>query len=239
METILRQLLTEREMKYKGGLYHLTQVKLTYNTNRIEGSCLSEEQTRLIFETQSLLSEQKTAISVNDIIETQNHFLLFDYMLDHALEPLSEKMIKEYHRILKSSTSDSRLKWFAVGDYKRVGNVVANLETTPPNQVPDAMRSLLEKYNCKSEATFHDIVDFHYHFERIHPFQDGNGRIGRIIMFKECLKNNITPFIIEDEKKAFYYRGLSEYLREPGYLIDTCLDAQDHYEIYWKQLKFD
>lgn len=236
--TILEQLLQEKQMGYKGGLYHLTQVKLAYNSNRIEGSRLTEEQTRYMFETKTLLPVEGDATPVNDIIETQNHFELFNYMLITAEQPLSEEMIKLYHKILKSSTTDAQQEWFAVGEYKREENIVGDLETTPPAEVPKAMTDLLRRYCEREKVVLDDIIRFHYQFECIHPFQDGNGRVGRMIMFKECLKNGIVPFIIENEKKAFYYRGLREYRREPGYLTDTCLDAQDRYKIYCQKLIF-
>lgn len=234
---LLPQLLQEKDMQYRGGLYWLTQIKLAYNSNRIEGSRLTEEQTRYMFETKTLIPSESEATPIDDIIETQNHFELFNYMLSVADQPLSEEMIKQFHKILKTSTSDSYKDWFAVGDYKKQENIVGDTETSSPQNVSRDMKALLSDYNRKAEIKFNDIVDFHYHFEKIHPFQDGNGRVGRMIMFKECLKNNIMPFIIEDVKKAFYYRGLAEYKREPGYLRDTCLDAQDHYTAYYNKLK--
>lgn len=236
--TILEQLIQEKEAGYKGGLYHLTQVKLAYNSNRIEGSRLTEEQTRYMYETKTLIPSGDEVAPINDIIETQNHFALFNTMLSTADQPLTEDMIKTYHRILKSSTTDAQLDWFAVGDYKTQENIVGDMETTPPEQVAAEMGRLLQIYNEKESISLEGVVDFHVRFERIHPFQDGNGRVGRIIMFKECLKNGIVPFIIEDTKKAFYYRGLREYSREPGYLLDTCLDAQDRYKAYWQKLRF-
>lgn len=236
--SVLEQLLQEKRMGYKGGLYHLTQVKLAYNSNRIEGSRLTEEQTRYMYETKTLIPSKDEAAPIDDIIETQNHFELFNYMLTTAMQPLTEELIKTYHRILKSSTTDAQLDWFAVGEYKQKENIVGDLETTPPGEVPAAMRSLMQQYTGKARISLTDIVDFHYRFECIHPFQDGNGRVGRIILFRECLRNGIVPFIIEDVKKAFYYRGLREYRREPGYLIDTCLDAQDQYKAYYEKLKF-
>lgn len=234
---LTEQLLQEKQMQYRGGLYWLTQVKLAYNSNRIEGSRLTEEQTRYMFETKTLLPVNDEATPIDDIIETQNHFELFNYMLDTIHQPLSEQMIKDYHRILKSGTSDSKQSWFAVGDYKRQENIVGDIETAAPENVSLEMEKLLGAYNGINKIGFNDIVDFHYHFETIHPFQDGNGRVGRMIMFRECLANQIMPFIIEDAKKAFYYRGLAEYKREPGYLRDTCLDAQDHYAAYYDKLK--
>ena len=217
-------------MKLKGGIYHQTQIKLTYNSNRIEGSRLSEDQTRYIFETNTLNIPPEETAEVDDIIETTNHFACFDYMLEQAGNPLSESMIKEFHKILKGSTSDSRKDWFAVGDYKMRPNMVGDFETTPPGMVSVEMEKLISDYYSKKTITFEDIVEFHWRFESIHPFQDGNGRVGRIIMFKECLANDIMPFIIEHQHKLFYYRGLKEYSKEAGYLTDTCLSAQDRYE---------
>jgi len=216
-------------MRLKGGLYHTTQIKLAYNSNRIEGSKLSEEQTRYIFETNTLNTAPDETANVDDIIETVNHFICFDYMLDIAKKNLSEKMIKEFHRVLKSNTSDSRKEWFKIGDYKTRPNVVGDMETTAPTEVSNAIANLLDSYH-KITIDFSALVDFHYRFEKIHPFQDGNGRVGRIILFKECLKNDIVPFIIEDEYKVFYYRGLREFEKTPGYLMDTCLSAQDKYK---------
>ena len=227
---LLSQLLEEKMMGLKGGLYHQTQIRLAFNSNRIEGSRLSEEQTRYIYETNTLhLENGNSTANVNDIIETVNHFLCFDYMLDVAREPLSEIQIKEFHRLLKNGTSDARKTWFRVGEYKSKPNVVGGIETSLPKDVHTDMRNLLNQYHQKESVTLQDIVDFHYHFEAIHPFQDGNGRVGRLIIFKECLANNILPFIIEDENKFFYYRGLKEYPRVKEFLTDTCLSAQDDY----------
>ena len=230
MQRLLERLVEEKEMQLKGGLYHHTQVKLAFNSNRIEGSRLSEDQTRYIYETNTVNMEEEEAADVDDIIETVNHFSCFDYMLLHADEDLSEDLIKEFHRLLKRSTSDERKEWFQVGDYKTRPNVVGDNKTTAPSKVGSEVQKLLAEYTGKKDITAEDIVDFHYRFERIHPFQDGNGRVGRIIMFKECLKNNILPFIIDHEHKLFYYRGLQEYESEKGYLFDTCLSAQDEYE---------
>ncbi len=228
---ILNILLQEKKDKVKGGLYHQTQIKLSFNTNRIEGSKLSEEQTRYIYETNTLLTESGNGTTnVDDIVETVNHFSCFDYMLDIATEKLSEEQIKKFHQILKINTSDARKRWFPVGEYKSRANIVGGIETCPPEKVPAEMSMLLLEYNKKSKRTFEDIIDFHVAFERIHPFQDGNGRVGRLIMFKECLKNHIVPFIVEEEYKFFYYRGLSEYGKIKGYLLDTCLSAQDNYK---------
>ncbi len=228
---ILEILLQGKNDKTKGGLYHQTQIKLSFNTNRIEGSTLSEEQTRYIYETNTLFIENgNETANVDDIIETVNHFSCFDYMLDIAHEELSEVQIKKFHQLLKTNTSDSRKKWFNIGAYKSRSNIVGGIETCLPEKVDSEMSVLLLDYNKKSKITFEDIVDFHFKFERIHPFQDGNGRVGRLIMFKECLRNNIVPFIVEDEYKFFYYRGLAEYLNTKDYLLDTCLSAQDKYK---------
>ena len=227
---LLAVFLEEKRMRLKGGLYHTTQVKLSYNSNRIEGSCLSEEQTRYIFETNTIDTPTGEAADVDDIIETVNHFACFDYMLEHAGNALSEDMIKEYHRILKSGTSASRSEWFRTGDYKARPNAVGETKTTPPGKVAAEMGKLLSGYGQKRDICIGDIIDFHVRFEGIHPFQDGNGRVGRMIMFKECLKNNVMPFIIGHEHKLFYYRGLKEYGSEKGYITDTCLSAQDAYE---------
>lgn len=228
--TLLEMLKEEKEMGLKGGIYHTTQIKFAYNTNHIEGSRLSEEQTRYIYETNTIAPEGEEATSIDDIMETVNHFQCFDYMLDHVEEPLSEEMIKKFHSILKSNTSDSRKTWFNVGEYKSRPNVVGERKTAPPSKVKEQMVALLDSYNNKQDISINDIITFHHDFEVIHPFQDGNGRVGRLIMFKECLKNNIMPFIIEESHKLFYYRGLNEYKNEKGYLVDTCLSAQDYYE---------
>lgn len=229
-QCLLELLQEEKEMKLKGGLYHQTQIKLAYNSNRIEGSRLSEDQTRYIYETNTVNMEPDEAANVDDIIETVNHFSCFDYMLTHVDEELTEEMIKEFHRLLKRNTSDERKDWFRVGEYKARANVVGDMKTTVPAKVGSEMQKLLADYRRKKEINVQDIIDFHHRFESIHPFQDGNGRVGRIIMFKECLKNDIMPFIIEQEHKLFYYRGLKEYKEEKGYLTDTCLSAQDQYE---------
>lgn len=226
---VLEVLREQKEMKLKGNLYHNTQIVFAYNTNHIEGSKLTEDQTRYIFETNSILFEGETVASVDDILETANHFTLVDYMLDNAEEELTEDMMKEFHRILKEATLDSRKDWFNVGEYKKLPNEAGGMKTTEPKYVPRDMRKLMEWYNSLNEITIKEIIEFHVRFERIHPFQDGNGRVGRIIMFKECLKNGIVPFIILDRDKLFYYRGLKEYKSEKGYLFDTCLNAQDQY----------
>ena len=226
---VLEVLREQKEMELKGNLYHNTQVIFAYNTNHIEGSKLTEDQTRYIFETNTILFEGQTVASVDDILETANHFKLVDYMLDVAEEKLTEEMIKKFHKILKEGTSDSRKEWFNVGDYKKLANETGNMHTSLPKNVARDMAKLMEWYNSLEKITIKEIIEFHYRFERIHPFQDGNGRVGRIIMFKECLKNNIVPFIILDKEKLFYYRGLKEYKNEKGFLVDTCLNAQDQY----------
>ena len=229
--TLLDILQEQKASRYSGGIYHKTQIDLTYNSNRIEGSRLTYDQTRDIFETNKVCVETE-ALNVDDVIETVNHFRCIDLIIDRAKAALTEKVIKELHFILKNGTSDSRKEWFAVGDYKRMPNEVGGMDTVLPEEVADKMKALLAEYNGKKEKTLEDILDFHVRFERIHPFQDGNGRVGRLIMFKECLKYNIVPFIIEDDLKMFYYRGLKEWNREKGYLIDTCLTAQDKYKAY-------
>ena len=229
--TLLDILQDEKANKYAGGIYHKTQIDLTYNSNHMEGSRLTHDQTRYIFETNTIGIE-KEVLNVDDVIETANHFRCIDMIIDHAKLALTEKFIKELHLILKNGTSDSRKDWFAVGDYKKMPNEVGGMETALPEEVADRMKKLLSEYNNKEEKTFDDILDFHVKFERIHPFQDGNGRVGRLIMFKECLKYNIVPFIIEDNLKMFYYRGLKEWNNEKGYLTDTCLTAQDRYKAY-------
>lgn len=226
---ILKQLLEEKKMKLKGGVYHYIQIKFAYNSNHIEGSKLSEEETRHIYETHSFIADKEKAVSIDDINETLNHFRCFDYILDN-INILNEELIKNLHKILKTNTSDSSKEWFKVGDYKLKPNVVGETKTTPPSKVQSEMKKLLNEYSKKEKISFDDIIDFHYKFECVHPFQDGNGRIGRLIMFKECLKNNIIPFIIDEEYKLFYYRGLEEYLHEKGYLVDTCLSAQDDFK---------
>ena len=227
---VLKALREQKEMKLKGNLYHQTQVSFAYNTNHIEGSTLTEDQTRYIFETNTILFEGDTVAKVDDILETSNHFKLVDYMLDVADKKLTEKMIKEFHKILKDGTSDSRVEWFNVGEYKQRANTIGEgVKTTLPQNVEKDMGKLMDWYNLLKHITIKEIIEFHYRFESIHPFQDGNGRIGRLIMFKECLKNNIIPFIIRDADKLYYYRGLKEYKNEKGYLIDTCLNAQDQY----------
>ncbi len=224
-------LKTEKKNNIKGGIYHKIQVDMTYNSNHIEGSRLTHDQTRYIFETNTIGFSDES-IKVDDIVETVNHFRCIDEIIDHANFSLTEKLIKNLHLILKTGTSDSKLDWFAVGDYKKLPNEVGGRDTTLPENVEIEIKKLLTSYNNKKEKTLHDIIEFHVQFERIHPFQDGNGRIGRLIMFKECLKHNIVPFIIEDNIKMFYYRGLKEWNNEPGYLTDTCLSAQDKFKKY-------
>ena len=228
---VLEVLREQKEMGLKGNLYHNTQIIFAYNTNHIEGSKLTEDQTRYIYETNTILFEEETIASVDDILETANHFKLVDYMLDVANESLTEEMIKKFHKILKEGTIDSRKDWFNVGEYKKLANEAGAMSTSSPKQTPKDMQKLMQWYNSLPEVTIQDMIEFHARFEKIHPFQDGNGRIGRMIMFKECLKNNIIPFIILDKDKLFYYRGLKEYQNktEKGYLIDTCLNAQDQY----------
>ncbi|MBT9791889.1 cell filamentation protein Fic [Clostridium sp. MCC334] len=230
-KTLLSILQEEKKSKYSGGIYHKTQIDLTYNSNHMEGSRLTYDQTRYIFETNTISVKNET-LNVDDVIETANHFRCIDMIIDNAKSALSEKFIKELHLILKSGTSDSRLEWFSVGDYKKRPNEAGGMPTAMPEEAADKMKALLTEYNGKEEKTFEDVLDFHVKFERIHPFQDGNGRVGRLIMFKECLKYNIVPFIIEDNLKMFYYRGLKEWNNEKGYLTDTCLTAQDKYKAY-------
>lgn len=229
--TLLEVLQNEKKTKYFGGIYHKTQIDLTYNSNHIEGSRLTHDQTRYIFETNTIGVETEV-LNVDDVIETANHFRCVDIIIGNAKSILTEKFIKELHLILKNGTSDSRKDWFVVGDYKKVPNEVGGMNTALPEEVAYKMKKLLAEYNAKGNKSFEDILDFHVKFERIHPFQDGNGRVGRLIMFKECLKYNIVPFIIEDSLKMFYYRGLKEWNNEKGYLIDTCLTAQDKYKAY-------
>ncbi len=226
---LLKRLLEEKDGRVSGGIYHRTQIDLTYNSNHIEGSRLTHEQTRYIFETNTI-GITDDAINVDDIVETTNHFRCIDLIIDRAEERLSESFIKELHRILKTGTSDSRKEWFNVGDYKKLPNEVGGRETCPPEQVHTRMKALFSEYNAKKDKTLVDIIDLHQRFELIHPFQDGNGRVGRLIMFKECLAGRIVPFIITEELKWFYYRGLSEWGHVNGYLTDTCLSAQDNYK---------
>lgn len=234
-EKIANDLLTRLKMEKKagipGGIYHKVQIELTYNSNHMEGSCLTHDQTRYIFETNTI-GIQDEVVNVDDIVETANHFRCIDQLIELANYPLSEAFIKQLHYILKSGTSDSRKTWFAVGEYKRFENEVGGSATAKPADVSGEMRNLLKRYNLSKQKTLKEIIQFHYEFEKIHPFQDGNGRVGRLIMFKECLRNGITPFIIEDDIKEFYYRGLKEWKNEQEYLMDTCLTAQDRFKVY-------
>lgn len=229
--TLLEVLLAERKAKLSGGIYHQIQIELTYNSNHIEGSRLTHDQTRYIFETDTIGIEGE-AVKVDDIVETANHFKCIDMIIENAKKPITEAFIKELHRTLKSGTTDARQDWFAVGDYKRLPNTVGGLYTAQPEEVAEKIKVLLFEYNAKKEKAFDDLLDFHYKFECIHPFQDGNGRIGRLLLFKDCLKYNIVPFIIDEELKLFYYRGLKEWTNERGYLLDTCLMAQDKFKKY-------
>ena len=230
-ETLLDVLRTEKASGTKGGIYHKVQIELTYNSNHMEGSRLTHDQTRYIYETNTIGVEAGT-VNVDDIVETANHFRCIDLVIDSAGQMLSEPFIKTLHRTLKSGTSDSRKDWFAVGDYKKIPNEVGGRDTTAPEEVPTEMKQLLASYNRKPDKTLEDLIAFHVAFESIHPFQDGNGRVGRLILFKECLKNDIVPFIIDEDLKLFYYRGLHEWNTERGYLIDTCLSAQDKFKKY-------
>ena len=234
---LIDYLKEEKEMKLKGGLYHISQIKFAYNSNRIEGSKLSEEQTRYIYETNTISTEKYKAANIDDITETINHFKCFDYLIDNAKKSLSEIIIKEFHKILKNNTLDSRKKWFKTGGYKTRENIVGNRETSPVAEVKEKMSSLVSEYLHIKNPDLDDIINFHYKFEMIHPFQDGNGRVGRLIMFKECLKNHLIPFIIEDEYKNYYYRGLQEYNTVKGYLKDTILYSQDKYADLLKYFK--
>ena len=229
--TLLQILAEQKAARMTGGIYHKVQIDLTYNSNHIEGSQLTHDQTRYIFETNTIGIENE-AVNVDDILETANHFRCIDMVIDKARSALTEKFIKELHAVLKTGTSDSRKDWFNVGEYKKLPNEVGGRDTTLPENVAAEMETLLETYNALPTKTFEDIVAFHVAFERIHPFQDGNGRIGRLILFKECLKYNIVPFILEDDLKLFYYRGLKEWDQEKGYLLDTCLTAQDRFKVY-------
>jgi Fic family protein len=237
---ILIRLKLEKEAGMTGGIYHKVQIELTYNSNHMEGSRLTHDQTRYIFET-STIGVQDEIVNVDDIVETVNHFRCIDLIIDMANYPLSEAFIKQLHMILKSGTSDSRKPWFAVGDYKRFENEVGGNATAKPSDVPRKMKNLLKNYNQTKSKTLQEILQFHYEFEKIHAFQDGNGRVGRLIMFKECLRNGIVPFIIGDDIKEYYYRGLNEWKNEQGYLIDTCLMAQDRFKVYMDYfgLKYD
>lgn len=226
---LLAALREQKASRLKGSIYHRTQIDLTYNSNHIEGSKLTHDQTRYIFETNTI-GVTDNAVNIDDIVETVNHFRCIDYIIDHSEEKLTESFVKQLHLLLKTGTSDSRKNWFAVGNYKRLPNEVGGQETTPPERVHQQMKALLRSYNGTRQHCLEDILDFHVRFEQIHPFQDGNGRVGRLLMFKECLANGIVPFIITDELKMFYYRGLREWGHIKGYLTDTCLTAQDQYK---------
>lgn len=228
--TLLEILRAEKAKKISGGIYHKLQIEFTYHSNRIEGNKLTFEQTRYIFETNTLGIDE--VVSLDDVIETANHFRCVDYVIDHAMDDLNQDFIKTLHKLLKAGTSQADEDWFAVGDYKRLPNEVGGRKTTAPEDVEKEMQKLLEAYASKSKKTFEDLVDFHYNFESIHPFQDGNGRVGRLILLKEALKHNIVPFIIDEDLKYFYYRGLANYKDEKGYLMDTCLTAQDKFKKY-------
>lgn len=229
--TLLEVLKAEKSSKIKGGIYHKIQVELTYNSNHIEGNKLTHDQTRYIFETNTI-GITDSAVNIDDIVETANHFKCIDTVIDNAAKPLSETFIKQLHLTLKNGTSDSRKDWFVVGDYKKYPNEVGGKITVLPEKVPESIKLLISEYNKIKDKTFNDIIRFHYEFECIHPFQDGNGRIGRLILFKECLKNNIVPFIIDENLKMFYYRGLNEWKSEKGYLIDTCSTAKEKFKKY-------
>ena len=235
-QNLLERLRAEKKASVKGGIYHKIQIELTYNSNHIEGSKLTHDQTRYIFETNTI-GVENDALNVDDIIETANHFKCIDMVIDNATYRLTEKFIKELHFTLKSGTSDSRKDWFNVGEYKKLPNEVGGKETAKPEDTANKIKTILKDYNQKDEHTLEEIIDFHYRFEIIHPFQDGNGRVGRLIMFKECLKNNIVPVIIDEDLKMFYYRGLSEWNNEKGYLTDTCLAAQDKFKKYLEYFK--
>ncbi|MDY4409235.1 MAG: Fic family protein [Prevotella sp.] len=230
LSPLLQALKEQKEGKVKGGIYHRVQIELTYNSNHIEGSKLSKDQTRMIFETHTIAPVEGSAVKVDDIIETVNHFRCVDYIIDHANDPLTEGLVKQLHRILKTGTVDSTRDWFAVGDYKRLPNEVGGIETSAPEDVAGDMRALLAWYSSQKKKDEECVIGFHQRFEVIHPFQDGNGRVGRLIMFKECLANNIVPFIIDEDLRFFYYRGLREWPHIKGYLLDTCLTAQDNFK---------
>lgn len=233
---LLNTLKEQKDMKLSGGIYHKTQIELTYNSNHIEGSTLTHEQTRYIFETNTI-GVEKGAINVDDVVETANHFKCVDYIIDNAMKPLTQSMIKEFHFILKNGTSDSRKDWFCVGDYKKLPNEVGGEQTCQPENVAEEMKNLLSSYNATKQKNLEQILEFHKNFESIHPFQDGNGRVGRLLMFKECLANNIVPFIIDEDHKLFYYRGLKEWGNEKGFLIETCLSCQDKYKVWLNYFK--
>ena len=226
---LLVRLQEERASRTPGGIYHKVQVELTYNSNHMEGSRLTRDQTRFIFETATVGVEGEV-LRIDDVIEAANHFRCIDYVIDHARDPLSEELVKKLHSMLKSSTSDANKDWFAVGDYKLLPNEVGGRNTTSPENVAIEMREIIIAYEMLPSHTLDDVIAFHVAFERIHPFQDGNGRVGRLIMFKECLRHGITPFVISDDMKLFYYRGLARWSNEKGWLTDTCLAAQDTFK---------
>jgi len=231
---ILEKLVTEKDAKIKGGLYHKTQINLAYNSNRIEGIRISQEQTRFIFETKTIGFKEEDALLVDDIIETANHFAAFDKMLKDIGEILSNEIIKEFHKILKAATSQANTDWFAVGNWKKMPNEVGDAQTALPESVQEEMDKLNDWYLNEPQVSLENIAEYHYRFEKIHPFQDGNGRVGRLVMFRECLKNDVVPFIIDERHKQYYYRGLKEFENERGYLIDTCKSAQDTYSDWVK-----
>ena len=235
---LLETLKLEKESQIKGGIYHKLQIEMTYNSNHMEGSKLTHDETRYIYETKTIGIENNT-VRIDDIMETVNHFRCIDLAIDFANRKLSESFIKQLHLILKTNTEDSRKPWFKVGDYKLVENLAGDRETVHPDNVKEEMRKLLSYYLKKDKHSFEEIVAFHVEFERIHPFQDGNGRVGRLIAFKECLKNNTVPFIILDSKKMFYYRGLKNWNQERGWLIDSCLDGQDTVKAYLDYFKIE
>ena len=234
MNKLTTFLIDEQQSHRKGGLYHKTQVQFAYNSNRIEGSKLTEEQTRYIFETRTIGFKDQKAVPVDDIIETTNHFVAFDYLLRTIEEPLTEAIIKEFHRILKYGTADAQKSYFNIGDYKKLANEVGERETCKPDNVAKEMQSLGEWYNARKDVTIHTLAEYHWRFESIHPFQDGNGRVGRLILFRECLRHSIMPIVIDNELKMYYYRGLSEFKQTPGFLVGTMQSAQDVYEAWIK-----
>lgn len=234
---VKKALQEQKKIKMPGNLYYWTQTKFAYNSNHMEGSRLTEEQTRMLYETKTFISNGEETIHYDDVIETGNHFRLFDNMIDHCDEPLTISMMHEFHKILKTGTTDSSLDWFVVGGWKKLPNTIGdNVETSAPDKVEEDITSLLMEYHALSEVTLEDIVRFHYRFEGIHPYQDGNGRVGRMIIFKECLRHGIVPFIIEDMHKSFYYRGLKNFKTDVAYLMDTCLNAQDRYKAYYDKM---
>lgn len=236
---LLKALQEQKDGNLSGGIYHKTQIELTYNSNHIEGSTLTHDQTKYIFEVNAI-SVESQSVNVDDVVETANHFKCVDYVIDNAMKPLSPEMIKTLHFILKNGTSDSRKSWFNVGEYKKLPNEVSGEETCSPALVKDEIKNLISDYNETKEKNLEEIISFHKKFESIHPFQDGNGRVGRLIMFKECLRNGIVPFIIDEEHKLFYYRGLKELEKDRRYLINTCLSCQDKYKLWldYFQIKY-